>query len=118
MWGRSSTQRPSRHVVCFVVLVVGPLGVFGFCGTEVASGTVLFHVCLRRWALDRLPSGRRGSLSARLKTGARGLLLHGFVNETRRTAAPTAGEGATGSRLRRTDPLAVELIDILDSHEG
>jgi len=44
MWRRSFTQRPGRHVVCFVVLIVVALGGVWVLGTEVASGPVLFHV--------------------------------------------------------------------------
>jgi hypothetical protein len=43
MWRASSTQRPGRHVMCFVVLIVVALGDVGVLGTEVASGPVLFH---------------------------------------------------------------------------
>jgi hypothetical protein len=44
MWRTSCTQRPGRHVVCFVVLVVVARGDFRALGTGVASGPVLFHV--------------------------------------------------------------------------
>jgi hypothetical protein len=44
MWRRSSTQRPGRHVVCFVVLIVVAVGDVRVLGTEVASGPVLFYV--------------------------------------------------------------------------
>jgi len=44
MWHRRLSQRPSRHVVCFVVLIVVGRGDVRVLGTEVASGPVLFHV--------------------------------------------------------------------------
>ena len=44
MWRRSFSQRPGRHVVCFVVLIVVARGDVRVLGTEVASGRVLFHV--------------------------------------------------------------------------
>jgi hypothetical protein len=44
MWRRSFSQRPSRHVVCFVVLIVVARGDVRVRGTELASGRVLFHV--------------------------------------------------------------------------
>jgi hypothetical protein len=44
MWRRSFTQRPGRHVVCLVVLIIVALGNAWVLGTEVASGPVLFHV--------------------------------------------------------------------------
>jgi len=40
------------------------------------------------------------------------------VRSVRRHWSATSGEGATGPCLRRTNPLALELIDILDSHEA
>ena len=69
MWRRSFTQRPGQHVVCFVVFIVA-LGCVWVLGADVASGRVLFHVQPSSIALDWRPSGRRRSLSARLKTGA------------------------------------------------
>src|SRR5712672_2052777 len=44
MWRRSFTQRPGRHVVCFVVLIVVARGDVRVRGADVASGPVLFHV--------------------------------------------------------------------------
>lgn len=43
-WPRSSTQRPGRCIVCFVVLIVVALGNVRVLGFEVATGPVLFHV--------------------------------------------------------------------------
>jgi hypothetical protein len=44
MCRRSSTQRPGRYVVCFVVLIVVAVGDVRVLGAEVASGPVLVHV--------------------------------------------------------------------------
>jgi hypothetical protein len=44
MWCRSSAQRPGRHVVCFVVLIVVALGDVRVLCIKVASGPVLFQV--------------------------------------------------------------------------
>lgn len=95
MWRRNSTRPTGQHIVCFVVFIVVALGGVWVFGTEVASGMVLFHVCLRRWALDWLASGRRRSLSARLKTGAMVAVgVNGFVNETRRNCRDGVARGA------------------------
>src|SRR3954451_18951481 len=66
MWRASSTQRPGRRIVCFVVLEVVARGNLRALRTEVASGPVLFHVQPPSRVLDWVPSGRRSSSSARL----------------------------------------------------
>jgi hypothetical protein len=38
MWRASSTQRPGRHVMCFVVLIVVALGMLGFWAPRSRAG--------------------------------------------------------------------------------
>jgi hypothetical protein len=47
MWRRSSTQRPDRHVVCFVIFIV-VLGVFGFSASRSRAGRFSSTSSLRR----------------------------------------------------------------------
>jgi hypothetical protein len=70
MWRRSFTQRPSRHVVCFVVLIVVALRNVWVLGTDVASGPVVFHVQPPSMSARLAAERSRSSLFARLKTGS------------------------------------------------
>jgi hypothetical protein len=75
MWCRSFTQRPGRHVVCLVVLIVVARGVAWVMGTGVAGGPVLLHVT-PSFMGARLAAGRSPQLIiARLTTVGIGVTL-------------------------------------------
>jgi hypothetical protein len=67
MWCRSFTQRPGRHVVCLVVLIIGARGNTWVIGTTVASGPVLFHVTPSFMGARPVTRRSRGFIIARLK---------------------------------------------------
>jgi hypothetical protein len=95
MWRRSSTQRPGRHVVWFVVLIVVARGIFGLSAWGSPAGRFSSTSSLHRWVLDWQPSSRRNSLSARLKTGAIvAVVVNEIVNETRRNWRDGVRRGA------------------------
>jgi hypothetical protein len=109
MWRRSLTQRPGRHVVCFVVLKVVARGDVRVRGADVASGPVLVHVqppsIGTRTAAERSPSLIIRAIEDR-RHGC--CVVNGFVNETRsncrdgvkRGAMPWTGDRSSPAGLR------------------
>ena len=97
MWCRSSTQRPGRNVVCFVVLIVVALGDVRVLGTEVSSGPVLFHV----------PPPSMGARSARMQIELLGQGRPAAGRGCRscgEAASPMSGTAASATP-RRTTPI-------------